>query len=169
MLSRCPACATVFRVDTVQIRAREGRVRCGRCHAVFDALDAMVDVPAAPAQAASEHAAAAPPAPEDSHATLNVVDAPDASAHFEAAAVTTDVLDVTEPISQPMPQAGDDMESLVERTTDFWNSSILAEPAAAPDALTGRDASDTSSVEHIDPEAPAAEAGPGQAPDVADM
>lgn len=44
MLSRCPACATVFRVDTVQIRAREGRVRCGRCHAVFDALDAMVDI-----------------------------------------------------------------------------------------------------------------------------
>ena len=46
MLSRCPACATVFRVDTVQLRAREGRVRCGRCHAVFDALDAMVDIAA---------------------------------------------------------------------------------------------------------------------------
>ncbi|MDR2240707.1 MAG: zinc-ribbon domain-containing protein [Zoogloeaceae bacterium] len=38
MLTRCPACGTTFRVTTEQIKARSGRVRCGHCRAVFDAL-----------------------------------------------------------------------------------------------------------------------------------
>ena len=136
MLSRCPACATVFRVDTAQIRARDGRVRCGRCQAVFDALDAMVDVPApagivapnAQVAAAPTDEAATPPAPivtpAESHATLNVVDAPEADARFETAAVTTDVLDLdlAEPMAHPDARAGESMETLVERTTDYWQS-----------------------------------------------
>ena len=135
MLSRCPACATVFRVDTAQIRARDGRVRCGRCQAVFDALDAMVDVPAATgtAKGAPNDEGALPPAPlvpvaapitlpEESHATLNVVDAPEAEAHFEASAVTTDVLDPAEAMPHPGAQPGESMEALIGRTTDYWQS-----------------------------------------------
>src|SRR5207247_7292768 len=40
MITRCPACATAFRVTESQLRARSGQVRCGRCGALFDALAA---------------------------------------------------------------------------------------------------------------------------------
>jgi predicted Zn finger-like uncharacterized protein len=47
MLTRCPECATVFRVTPDQLKARQGRVRCGRCHRVFNAIDALIEnVPA---------------------------------------------------------------------------------------------------------------------------
>ncbi len=41
MITRCPACATAFRVTESQLRARGGQVRCGRCGALFDALAAL--------------------------------------------------------------------------------------------------------------------------------
>lgn len=43
MLTRCPACRTLFRVSSGQLRARSGRVRCGACRTVFDALDELLD------------------------------------------------------------------------------------------------------------------------------
>lgn len=157
MLSRCPACATVFRVDTVQLRAREGRVRCGRCHTVFDAVDAMVDVPLpksgdtpTPAVAAlatppttTEIESAAPVAdePEHSHATLTFAAEPDIELRADdPAAVTTDRLDLDVGSADvpPSPQPGDSMEALVERTTDYWQTraddTAPAEAAEAPEA-----------------------------------
>jgi len=41
MITRCPTCATVFRVTEPQLSARAGQVRCGRCGALFDALAAL--------------------------------------------------------------------------------------------------------------------------------
>jgi predicted Zn finger-like uncharacterized protein len=138
MLSRCPACATVFRVDTVQIRARDGRVRCGRCHAVFDALDAMVELPvprpdagAPGAVPAGAPAPGAPHEPEHSHATLNVIDAPEAEAHHEPSAITADVFDIGD--ADPLPEPGGSMDTLVERTTDYWQRTP-AVPADDTDA-----------------------------------
>jgi predicted Zn finger-like uncharacterized protein len=43
MKTRCPDCQTVFRVTPEQIKARAGKVRCGHCRTVFDALDCLVD------------------------------------------------------------------------------------------------------------------------------
>jgi predicted Zn finger-like uncharacterized protein len=43
MLTRCPECATVFRVTPDQLKARQGRVRCGRCQSVFNAIDALIE------------------------------------------------------------------------------------------------------------------------------
>lgn len=51
MLTRCPNCATTFRVTPEQLKARHGRVRCGQCHQVFDALETLIDA-AAPVEAA---------------------------------------------------------------------------------------------------------------------
>ena len=34
--TRCPSCATVFRVTAAQLALREGQVRCGQCKTVFD-------------------------------------------------------------------------------------------------------------------------------------
>src|SRR5258708_21290204 len=45
MITRCPTCATAFRVTETQLSARAGRVRCGRCGAVFDALAALSSGP----------------------------------------------------------------------------------------------------------------------------
>lgn len=48
LISRCPGCATTFRVSQAQLQLREGRVRCGRCFTVFQAPDhAVATVPAA--------------------------------------------------------------------------------------------------------------------------
>jgi len=43
MLTRCPKCATTFRVTSEQLKARQGRVRCGACQEVFSALDTLVE------------------------------------------------------------------------------------------------------------------------------
>src|SRR6476659_10719898 len=40
--TRCPGCATVFRVTPAQLALRDGQVRCGHCRAVFDANDHFV-------------------------------------------------------------------------------------------------------------------------------
>lgn len=156
MLSRCPACATVFRVDTVQLRAREGRVRCGRCHTVFDAVDAMVDVPLpksgdTPAPAGAdlatppssneiENAAPVADEPEHSHAALTFAAEPDIELlTADPAAVTTDRLDldVGSADTPPSPLPGDSMEALVERTTDYWQTRVDdTAPADAPEGAT---------------------------------
>jgi predicted Zn finger-like uncharacterized protein len=47
--TRCPGCATVFRVTAAQLELREGQVRCGHCRAVFDANDHFVSLDAGPA------------------------------------------------------------------------------------------------------------------------
>lgn len=38
LVTRCPSCATTFRVSPMQLAARGGRVRCGRCSSVFDGV-----------------------------------------------------------------------------------------------------------------------------------
>lgn len=43
MKTRCPGCQTTFRVTSEQLKARAGKVRCGQCQAVFNALDALLD------------------------------------------------------------------------------------------------------------------------------
>lgn len=64
ILTRCPACQAMFRVNAEQLRARAGRVRCGKCRSAFDALENLVELgePAAlseaPAQTGGTHAAA---------------------------------------------------------------------------------------------------------------
>jgi predicted Zn finger-like uncharacterized protein len=48
MLTRCPACQTVFRLRADQLRARHGEVRCGHCFNPFNALEQLIADPAAP-------------------------------------------------------------------------------------------------------------------------
>lgn len=44
LATRCTACGTVFRVVEDQLRVSAGWVRCGRCQAVFNAAEHLVDV-----------------------------------------------------------------------------------------------------------------------------
>ena len=43
MRTRCPACNTVFRVTSDQLRAKAGKVRCGQCRALFNAFDELFE------------------------------------------------------------------------------------------------------------------------------
>lgn len=68
MLTRCPDCATHFRVTAEQLKARSGRVRCGECQHVFNALDSLIEEPTvvlvAPPAAESAPDAIAPSPPD---------------------------------------------------------------------------------------------------------
>ena len=63
MLTRCPTCSTAFRVTPEQLKVRAGKVRCGHCKAVFNALESLEDAPpvaeAAPPPSESEPVPAA--------------------------------------------------------------------------------------------------------------
>lgn len=48
MRTRCPACDTIFRVTSEQLRLKAGRVRCGNCQSVFNAFEHLQDAPANP-------------------------------------------------------------------------------------------------------------------------
>lgn len=63
ILARCPECGTTFRVTPEQLKARAGKVRCGQCHGVFNALDALVEAPRPVDSAAEPVMPAAPEAP----------------------------------------------------------------------------------------------------------
>jgi predicted Zn finger-like uncharacterized protein len=41
MITKCPSCATTFRVTPPQLQAQRGMVRCGRCAMVFDGFKTL--------------------------------------------------------------------------------------------------------------------------------
>jgi predicted Zn finger-like uncharacterized protein len=49
LITRCPTCGTAFRVQPAQLVARSGRVRCGKCSTVFDAVSCLVGEQGGPA------------------------------------------------------------------------------------------------------------------------
>ncbi len=62
LTTRCPHCGTAFRVQPVQLSARGGKVRCGKCTSVFDGVAALVAQDSAPAIADAQ--ADAEPSPQ---------------------------------------------------------------------------------------------------------
>jgi predicted Zn finger-like uncharacterized protein len=43
LVTRCPVCGTAFRVQSSQLAAHSGTVRCGKCGGVFNGVAALVD------------------------------------------------------------------------------------------------------------------------------
>ena len=60
LATRCPDCATVFRVVPDQLRLSEGWVRCGHCALVFDASRNLVDLDQLPVEASDDEGQALP-------------------------------------------------------------------------------------------------------------
>lgn len=98
-ITRCPNCRTSFRVTDAHLSAFEGKVRCGRCAFVFDALQHLQGeaVPAKPAPALVEaavtasHASVAPPLPSSTPAVVHPAPpAAEAPIDHEAAAYGLD-------------------------------------------------------------------------------
>ncbi|HZI83828.1 MAG TPA: DUF3426 domain-containing protein [Casimicrobiaceae bacterium] len=61
--TRCPACKTIFRVTPQQLALRNGQVRCGHCHTVFDGVAALLSLAPRPRTSEPEfdEAALGPP------------------------------------------------------------------------------------------------------------
>lgn len=121
MLTRCPACATTFRVTPEQLKARAGKVRCGKCQAVFNALDSLAEAAPAAGEAPAAGAATAPSSPRS---------APRAEAS-PAFAVQPDV---PAPAASPLPPAD------VSRSEPAATEPVAAEEArkqALTDTATG--------------------------------
>src|SRR6188768_1563254 len=61
LITRCPACGTMFKVVPDQLRISEGWVRCGQCAEIFDATSNLQEPEAAAAQLASTPEPTVPP------------------------------------------------------------------------------------------------------------
>jgi len=64
LVTRCPACATTFKVVRDQLRISDGWVRCGRCSEVFDAMLDLQESADAPSPTPPPAAEADAPAPD---------------------------------------------------------------------------------------------------------
>lgn len=73
LATRCTSCGTVFRVVQDQLKVSEGWVRCGRCDAVFNALEGLFDLD----RDAPPEWSAAPPAAGATLVDLQVDEAAD--------------------------------------------------------------------------------------------
>jgi predicted Zn finger-like uncharacterized protein len=56
LFTRCPDCATVFRVTTRHLQASGGQVRCGRCKTIFDGFASLTAKPPGPGERDQPHA-----------------------------------------------------------------------------------------------------------------
>lgn len=104
MLTRCPSCATTFRVTPDQLKARHGRVRCGHCQHVFDALETLIDAPAQAAPLAPSPAA---------EAAIDEDSVPPEAPRAEAAPPEIPHHEVPEP-EVPRPEVPQDEEARLE-------------------------------------------------------
>jgi predicted Zn finger-like uncharacterized protein len=86
MLTRCPRCETTFRVTPEQLKARQGKVRCGECQEVFNALDTLIEAPVPLAMPAES---AAPIVQESAPIDAAIMAAPAEEAAPEFAEITT--------------------------------------------------------------------------------
>ena len=79
LYTRCPNCATAFRVTTQQLQASGGQVRCGHCQKIFDAFATLTAQE--PRVAAEDPAVATEPppresSPDDPNAQGSIAEAP---------------------------------------------------------------------------------------------
>ena len=93
LATRCTSCGTVFRVVQDQLKVSEGWVRCGRCDAVFNALEGLFDL------------GRETPAEWDEGAAPGAYDAPSAVASGALRVATSDDPQEAKDRPQPMPAA----------------------------------------------------------------
>lgn len=183
MLTRCPACQTVFRLRPEQLRARHGEVRCGHCFNPFNALEHLIED-------GSDAAAPQPDAPPPAVEHTPFIEQPSAAAEPPAAPATgTSQADTSafsdlefdipddQPAALPAPtlEPGDTMpppaavEAALEPASgldfdtafDPWPHQL--EPVVAPPPAEARaepSIVQAASVDHAEPEIEAATAEP---------
>ncbi|OFZ96885.1 MAG: hypothetical protein A3H35_00840 [Betaproteobacteria bacterium RIFCSPLOWO2_02_FULL_62_17] len=79
MTTVCTSCNTEFHVTWEQLKVRAGRVRCGQCHTVFNALVSLNRHRGETARTPDEIAPAGQPVPDSAHAAPHAQPAADSS------------------------------------------------------------------------------------------
>ena len=138
MLTRCPDCATHFLVTAEQLKIRSGRVRCGQCQHVFNALDSLIEEPALALAQATKGATALTqglPAgiPRDVGARLPT--------EGDAIPPSPPTVAEAEPVPSPSPDSVDHTvaraalpEPEIDDVTEPDAAALVADLAAEPDA-----------------------------------
>ncbi len=106
-ITRCPSCATTFKVVADQLRISDGWVRCGQCKEVFDA---------------SEHLLQPEPAPLLPEMLLDDPGPPDRHA-----------ADAPQPQDKPVAASGGS-EEVAPLSSLLRREAVVEEPEAAPEA-----------------------------------
>ncbi len=131
MKTRCPDCQTTFRVTPDQLKARAGKVRCGQCQSVFNALDSLLEDSENATAPASPAIPAAPAALDaKTPSVMDELPPSPAEAHVES---ETEVRFVADP-TLPPPDALEDWLDDTEDTPD---------PASPDDETMAASAADT--------------------------
>lgn len=126
LATRCTECGTVFRVVEDQLRVSEGWVRCGRCSAVFNALENLCEIEADPVYRQATPRSTA-------------VGVPEAARHDEPVAVdaapdddnwaSTSAPSAYGPESQPDASAGEPQPgALLQRPSELASDPGTSEP-----------------------------------------
>lgn len=131
LITRCPACETLFRVVPDQLRISDGWVRCGQCDEVFDAsLHLQPTTPSLAEPVVRPPAPVTPPAATD--------EAPAASAPVEIdLAIEFDVDPLQRPAVSPLAMAppppaaaGDECHWTASSSFDPWTPAASDAPMA---------------------------------------
>lgn len=129
ILTRCPQpeCQTTFRVTPEQLKARGGKVRCGQCQHVFNALEHLLDEGGE--EAASLRPAAPPAGPVDA-GEVELATAATATSTAPAGAMEAD-------LQAAVPENGDTPDSQPDTLEDdrqepILDASAIEEPNDAP-------------------------------------
>lgn len=120
LITRCPACTTMFKVVPDQLRVSDGWVRCGQCNEVFDAnanlQDAAGEVlkPHVPETPAVHTGSVAHEAVVDADEAIKTTDVPQSepflevnprALHIERQDSVDELADSDEPLAKPAPSA----------------------------------------------------------------
>ncbi|KLN54268.1 zinc-ribbon and DUF3426 domain-containing protein [Variovorax paradoxus] len=141
LVTRCPACATTFKVVRDQLRISDGWVRCGRCSHVFDATLDLHEAPDGPpatsaaSPSASVSAPAAPIEPSSSDATEDADffdDEPEHREPPEAAEPEAEPEPASTPAPAPAPTFALPAHGIV--ADELWTDFEANEPEWRPPA-----------------------------------
>ncbi|MFZ2854875.1 MAG: DUF3426 domain-containing protein [Rhodocyclaceae bacterium] len=135
MKTCCPSCQTTFRISPEQLKARAGKVRCGKCQVVFNALDSLLEEAAhttVPLEIASPTALVKTPCPPATVVTTEFDIPVDAADTPEATSQTP-----AEPMSETAAQALAKTSGLIvpRETTEIPGYSKWAEGVMSSSAL----------------------------------
>lgn len=134
MVTRCPACATSFRVTVQHLRAREGFVRCGRCSEIFNALVSLSALTSENQAPGLSHANHAPQLSRADHAPqLSHIDQAPQRSHVDHAPQLPRIDHELD--GEPAPGADEGFDFLVPRERNgsalWWTATLVAALALA--------------------------------------
>ena len=142
LITRCPACGTMFKVVTDQLKVSQGWVRCGHCAEVFDASKTLL-----PREASAEPTSIVATLPADldmsppGEAALPAAPDADAAVSLEDTSPTLEAANPTDPADDAEAQETIDPQAGRAWPFSRWGSGKRAHADAAP--MSGKDAVDS--------------------------